>query len=172
MKNIHTRIDGMQRLEFYQRLQRNKAIGDDRGIMVTDTHGGQMVSAINAPGAEDESVFNITPYWFIVTFSSATYVRVSDGYFVHGGTVEYVPTTLVLRSSLFTGYINLVAYYRLFNETWTFDYESSVEFPNQMAYPRDGNANPAERFPVAYISFGDGEISQINVKEIRTMRAG
>lgn len=166
------RIDGMEKSEFYRELSLLTPIGDDTTIMVDDTPSGKVAKSIKTTGGTGKSVFNITPYWFVASISSATYVLVSDGYFIHGDTVEYKAQEFVLRSGLSTGYLSLLAYYRQFNDTWTFSYESSASFPVQTTHTRDGIDNFAERFPIAYIDFNTSIVSQINVKEIRTTRCG
>jgi len=164
---------GMKRLEFRQLLNQYKPIGDEQTTMIEDSGGGQVIRSLRTQGVADGvNVFNIEPYWFIASILNETYVKVTDGYFVHGSTVEYVGQDFPLISELSTGFLSLVAYYRLFTDPWSFEYESSAGFPVQTPFVIDSRDNPAERFPIAYIDFTTEEVTQINLKEIRTTRVG
>ncbi len=158
-------MDYVNRDEMIREIKKITLIGDDSSIMVTDTAFGQVAQEIGiVEGAGEVNNAAFDPYFFLATQTGETTVEVESGPFVRGEVVDTVPKTTGIAVTE-TGWVSLVAYY---NSGWQYTY--AVQ-----AIQSQGKHSGywAERFPVAYVTFAGGAITdleQINIKELRSTR--
>lgn len=165
------------REEVLRELARVQPLGDEQTIIVFDTNAGQMLSSLSVVGgegpAETRSLTNAND--FIVTLNG-TYpdaFDISSGNLAYGDQTTVVPASPAFTTGGVSVFVNVLFYYNFNAEVYVAAYEASVNFPSQAGHSDPPDAYYAERFPLAYVTYGGGVITaidQLNSKELRARR--